>query len=68
MTLFIWSPRIGSLASIKDPIAISHYTDEINEARKKWSIKPGHHDGVPYIISQTTNNIPVRMREVLPYC
>ena len=36
--------------------------------REKWQYKPGHFDSTPYLISQSNDWEPVRMRDVVEYC
>lgn len=49
MTIFIWKPRVGQLANIKDKPTIDHYERTIEEKREELEIKPHFMDGMPYI-------------------
>ena len=49
-------------------MVLEHYNREVDKLRPNWPIKPGNHDGAPYIYGPFTNWEPVRMKEAIPYC
>lgn len=68
ITLFVWTPRIGKLASTKESSTIEYYKKEMEKLRSTWRAPPSHETGVPFIFGQFTNWQPVQMQEVIPYC
>ena len=61
MTIFIWTPRIGSLAKENDLNLYAHYKKELTKQKPNWDKRPSHVDGAPYINASFTNWEPVRM-------
>jgi len=50
MTVFIWTARIGQIASTKDPTTIGYYKDKFDQLKPNWKIPPSHETGVPFIM------------------
>lgn len=68
MTVFIWSHRIGQVASTDESITIGYYKTQIEKVKPTWKTVPSYAGGDPYILGNFTNWQPVKMQEVVPFC
>ena len=67
MTVFIWTPRIGSLASSKDKDLQNHYQTHLD--RIKWQMQePPLQNEIPRIRASFSNWEPKTMRDVVKFC